>query len=90
MRQLPSPALSLLLLGALAACSADFKSGDDSADGADGAVLVGDDAQVGDWLLRCQHGVSTGNVLFGQAVQAKMRRAGVRRPWVGIRQRVAA
>lgn len=60
------------------------------ADGADGAVLVGDDAQVGDWLLRCQHGVSTGNVLFGQAVRAKMRRAGVRRPWVGIRQRVAA
>ena len=45
MRHLPSPALSLLLLGTLAACSADFKSGDDSADGADGG---GDDGGAAD------------------------------------------
>lgn len=59
-------------------------------DGARGAVLIGDDLQVQDWLLRCQDGVSTGSVLHGRAVETKLRRAGVQRPKVFVRERIAA
>lgn len=59
-------------------------------DGCRGAVLIGDDGQVADWLLRCPLGVTTGGVMFGRAVDGKLRRAGQVRPNVAIRQKVAA
>lgn len=59
-------------------------------DGCRGAVLIGDDGQAQDWLLRCARGVTVGGAVFGHAVRAKMQRAGQRRPQVFLRQKVAA
>ena len=58
--------------------------------GARGAVLIGDDVQIQDWLLRCPAGVSTGSLLHGRAVETKFHRAGVQRPKVFVRERIVA
>lgn len=55
-------------------------------DGCQGAVLIGDDDQVQDWLLRCPRGVTAGAVPFARALDAKLKRAGKRQPEVFVRQ----
>ena len=55
-------------------------------DGCRGAVLIGDDVQVADWLLRCSRGLTVAAPLFGRAVEKKWRRAGRAKPEIYVRE----
>ncbi len=55
-------------------------------DGCRGAVLIGDDVQVADWLLRCPRGLTVAAPLFGRSVETKWRRAGRKNPEIYVRE----
>ena len=55
-------------------------------DGCRGAVLIGDELQVQDWLLRCERGVTAARLPMAEALHKKLSRAGVVRPSVWVRE----
>lgn len=56
------------------------------ADGGHGVCLGGDDLDNQWWLRRCSRGVTAGGLPFAEAVDAKLRRAGVGSPKVWVRE----